>query len=135
MKVCCFVAIFLLAFASSVGQPREKLIVLEQEFKLKIGETAKLKPEGMEVEFHSVAEDSRCPTGVNCVWAGNAKILLKVKKDAGQPADVELNTNINPKTSRYLEYELRLRELRPYPASDTTIKSSEYEVTLTVHKL
>ena len=135
MKLYVFVAIFLVTFASSVGQPREKLIVLEQEFKLKIGESAKSKPDGLEVEFHSVAEDSRCPRGVNCVWAGNAKILLKVKKDAGKPADVELNTNINPKTSRYLEYELRLRELRPYPESDSTIKSSDYEVTLTLHKL
>ena len=96
-------------------QPREKLIVLEQEFKLKIGESAKSKPEGLEVEFDSVAEDSRCPKGVNCVWAGNAKIILKVKKDAAKPANVELNTNINPQTSRYLEYELRLKELRPYP--------------------
>lgn len=130
-----FVAIFLITFASIVAQPGEKLIVLEREFKLKIGESAKSKPEGLEVEFDSVAEDSRCPRGVTCVWAGNAKILLKVKKDAAKPAHVELNTSIDPRTSRYLEYELRLRELRPYPESDATIKSSDYEVTLTVHKL
>ena len=135
MKVYVFVAIFLLTFCSIVCQPREKLIVLEQEFKLKIGESAKSKPEGLEVEFDSVAEDSRCPKGVNCVWAGNAKIILKVKKDAAKPANVELNTNINPQTSRYLEYELRLKELRPYPESEATIKSSDYEITLTVHKL
>jgi hypothetical protein len=135
MKVYVFVAIFLLTFASIVTQPREKPIALQQEFKLKIGESAKSRPEGLEVEFHSVAEDSRCPRGVTCMWAGNAKILLKVKKDAAKPADVELNTNANPKTSRYLEYELRLRELKPYPESDATIKSSDYEVTLTVHKL
>jgi hypothetical protein len=54
---------------------------------------------------------------------------------AGNPSSVELNTNINPKTSRYLEYELRLKELKPYPESNATIKASDYEVTLTVHKL
>lgn len=135
MKRSVFVAVLLLTFASIAAQPGKRVIVLEQEFKLKIGESAKVPREGLKVEFESVAEDSRCPKGVNCVWAGNAKILLKVKKDAGKPANVELNTNINPKTSRYLEYELRLKELKPYPESNTTIKSSDYEVTLTVHKL
>ena len=102
---------------------------------MRIGESAKAIHEGLKVEFDSVAEDSRCPKDVNCIWAGNAKILLKVEKDAGKPTNVELNTNINPKTSRYLQYELRLKELKPYPESNSTIKASDYEVTLTVHKL
>ncbi len=135
MKRSVFFAVLLLTFASIAAQPGKRVIVLEQEFKLKIGEGAKAPGEGLKVEFDSVAEDSRCPKGVNCVWAGNAKIILKVKKDTGKPANVELNTNINPKTSRYLEYELRLKELKPYPESNATIKSSDYEVTLTVHKL
>jgi len=135
MKVYVFVTIFLVTFASVVGRPCEKVIVLDQELKLKIGESAKSKPGGLEVEFDSVADDSRCPRNVTCVWAGNAKIVLKVKKGAGKPANVELNTNINPKTSRYLEYELRVKELKPYPESEVRIKSSDYEVTLLVHKL
>jgi hypothetical protein len=135
MKRSVLFAVLLLTFASIAGQPVERVIVLDQEFKLKIGERAKAPREGLQVEFDSVPEDSRCPKDVTCVWAGNAKILLKVKKDALKPANVELNTNINPKTFRYLEYELSLKELRPYPESNTTIKSSDYEVTLTVHKL
>ena len=134
MKLSVFIAIFLLTFSSIAGQPKQKVIVLKQEFKLKIGESAKAG-EGLRIEFDSVAEDSRCPKGVTCVWAGNAKILLKVRKDAAKPASVELNTNINPKTARYLEYELRLEQLKPYPESNATTKSSDYEVTLTVHKL
>lgn len=123
MKFYVFVAISLLTLVSM------------QEIKLKIGESGKSKPEGIEVEFHSVAEDSRCPKGVTCVWAGNAKVLLKVKKNGAKPVEVELNTNSNPKTTNYLGYELRLKELKPYPESDVTIKSSDYEVTLTVDKL
>ena len=126
-------AILLLAFVSIAAQPAEKVIVLDQDFKLKVGESAQAS-EGLKIEFDSVTEDSRCPKGVTCVWAGNAKVLLKVKKDGGKAANVELNTNINPKTSRYLDYELRLKELKPYPESNATIKSSDYEVTLTVHR-
>ena len=135
MKRFVFFAVLLLTFACLGAQTRERVIVLDQEFKLKIGESAKASGEGLEVEFDSVTDDSRCPKGVTCVWAGNAKVLLKVKKDTGKAADVELNTNINPKTSRYLEYELRLKELKPYPEINTPIKSSDYEVTLTVHEL
>lgn len=135
MKLSVFVAIFVLTFSSSAAQPQRKVIVLKQEFKLKIGESARAPREGLQIEFDSVAEDSRCPKDVNCVWAGNAKILLKVKKDAAKPASVELNTNTNPKTFRYLEYELRLEELKPYPQSDARTKTSDYEVTLTVYKL
>ena len=99
MKRSVFVAVLLLTFASIAAQPGKRVIVLEQEFKLKIGESAEMPREGLKIEFDSVTEDSRCPKGVTCVWAGNAKILLKVKKDAAKPANVELNTNINPKTS------------------------------------
>lgn len=118
MKVYVFVAVFLLAFLSM------------QELKLKIGESGKSKP--LEIEFHSVVEDSRCPKGVTCMWAGNAKVLLKVKKNGAKPVDVELNTNSNPRTASYLGYELTLKELRPYPESGETIKPSDYEVILTV---
>ena len=135
MKLSVFVAVLLLTFSSIAVQPGKRVIVLEQEFRLKIGESARAAREGLQVEFDSVAEDSRCPKDVNCIWAGNAKILLKVKKDAAEPANLELNTNMDPRTSRYSEYELRLKELKPYPESKSTIKSSEYEVTLTVHKL
>jgi len=133
MKRTVFFAVLLLAFASIAAHSGERVIVLDQEFKLKIGESAKAS-EGLKIEFDSVTEDSRCPKGVTCVWAGNAKILLKVYKESGKAADLELNTNINPKTSRYLEYELNLKELKPYPESNAAIKSSDYEVTLKVHK-
>ena len=135
MRRSVFVAVLLLAFTSIAAQPGKRVIVLEQEFKLKMGESAEMPREGLKIEFDSVAEDSRCPKGVTCIWAGNAKILLKVKKDGGKHTNVELNTNINPKTCRYLEYELRLKELKPYPEGDQTIKSSDYEVILTMHKL
>ena len=130
-----YCAALLLIFASIAAQPGERVIVLDQEFKLKIGESAKAPRDGLKVHFDSVSEDSRCPKGVTCVWAGNAKILLKVETDTEKRANVELNTNINPKTSRYLEYELSLKELKPYPESNATIKSSDYEVTLTVRKV
>src|SRR5262245_40888783 len=123
MKRSVFVGVLLLTFACIAAHPWEKVIVLDQEFRLKVGESAKASAEGLNVEFDSVVEDSRCPKGVSCIWAGNAKVLLKVKTEGGKQADVALNTNANPKSSRYLDYELSLKELKPYPEGDVKIKS------------
>ena len=43
---------------------------------------------------------------------------------------MELNTNINPKSGRYLGYELSLEKLDPHPKADEQLKPSQYEATL-----
>jgi hypothetical protein len=32
----------------------------------------------LSVRFVELVEDSRCPTDTNCIWAGNAKIKIRV---------------------------------------------------------
>ncbi|MFD2563800.1 hypothetical protein [Aquimarina rubra] len=44
--------------------------------KLKPGKTINFKDSS--VKFLKVLEDSRCPTDVNCVWAGQAKVLIGI---------------------------------------------------------
>jgi LysM repeat protein len=51
---------------------------LNSPFQLKAGQTATVAPQGPIVEFVEVVEDSRCPTGVECVWAGRARILIRI---------------------------------------------------------
>src|SRR6185369_440519 len=70
--------------------------VLGQEFNLKIGQKARIKGEGLAISFGSVAEDSRCPEGVDCIWAGNGKIIVKLSKPNGDSTSIELNTNMKP---------------------------------------
>ncbi len=40
------------------------------------GETVVLK--GVSIKFMEVMEDSRCPEGVDCIWAGRAIVKAKV---------------------------------------------------------
>jgi hypothetical protein len=72
MKLPVLVAVFFLTFLSIAVPSKDKLIVLKKEFTLKVGETGKAPREQLQVDFISVADDSRCPKGVTCVWAGNA---------------------------------------------------------------
>lgn len=135
MKLTVLVAIVLLMFSSIAVPSKDKLIVLKKEFTLKVGETGKAPREQLQVEFVSVADDSRCPKGVTCVWAGNAKVLLKFSKGNSKPVEMELNTNIKPRIIPYFGYELRLEKLDPYPEASGPINPSDYVVTLSVHKV
>eukprot|EP00657_Telonema_sp_P-1_P004455 TRINITY_DN20311_c0_g1_i1.p1 TRINITY_DN20311_c0_g1~~TRINITY_DN20311_c0_g1_i1.p1 ORF type:complete len:118 (-),score=31.44 TRINITY_DN20311_c0_g1_i1:150-503(-) len=44
------------------------------------GETITL--DGIKIKFAEVLEDSRCPTNVNCIWAGRAKVKVEVTSNA-----------------------------------------------------
>ena len=107
---------------------------LDQSFEFRVGETVTVNGEALTVEFTGVPEDSRCPTGVQCIWAGNARVQLVLAK-GGKAAGIELNTNLDPKKAPYLEYEVELLGLTPYPtAKGGPIAQSQYRATLVVRK-
>ena len=110
---------------------------LNREFKLKVGQEVQVKEAGIKLSLNSIVEDSRCPTGVNCIWAGNAKIsvkLSKAKTDTASATSVELNTGAGAKSSTYEGYEVRLVRLDPYPKEGVKISKDAYVATLWVCK-
>jgi hypothetical protein len=116
-------------------QPRKvEVIRLGQEFELKINQEAAIEGEGLAVVFESVLEDSRCPEGVDCIWSGNAKIRIRSSKQKHAPAPIELNTNVGPKNSSYLDYEIKLVALKPRPKADKPVQSNEYKAALIITK-
>ena len=135
MKLPAFVVILLIMLFAATTKPRQRVIKLNQEFTLKFGQSARSEGSGLKITFASVREESRCPKGVTCVWAGNAKVLIEISKDDGGSAAFQLNTNINPKSVRYLGYELSLEKLDPYPRADEQLKPSDYEATLLLRNL
>ena len=103
------------------------------EFKLKVGQEVKVHEAGIKVSLNAVVEDSRCPTGVQCIWAGNGKVSVRLSKDKSEAVSVELNTG-EPKSSTYEGYEVRLVRLDPYPKNGSTISKDDYVATLMVCK-
>ena len=67
------------------------------------------------IKFVTVMEDSRCPVDVNCIWAGNAKIQVKVTDRRGHTKMMELNTNGEPKGDQFGPYAISLVNLTPKP--------------------
>jgi hypothetical protein len=54
-------------------------------FRLTYGERKTIEPEGLNITFQELIEDSRCPRGVVCFWEGRVVFTLKVEtgKDEG----------------------------------------------------
>jgi hypothetical protein len=127
---------FFAFFSHLFAQQSRKAEVIRsgQEFELKINQEAVIEGEGLSVVFESVLEDSRCPEGVDCIWSGNAKIRLRSSKQKHTPAPIELNTNIEPKSSSYLDYEIKLVALKPRPKADKPVQSNEYKAALIITK-
>ncbi|HYR07728.1 MAG TPA: hypothetical protein VEQ60_08160 [Longimicrobium sp.] len=108
-------------------------VTLDQPFTLRVGRSATVAGEGLTVSFEAVPSDSRCPTGVQCVWAGDAVVQVVLSKD-GKAFGAELHTNLEPTSVDYLNYNVRLVSLDPYPSSTNPIPQSQYRATFVVTK-
>jgi len=126
-------AALMLSCAGQAGGGKQ--VTAGQEFKLKVGQEVRLKAERVKVRFASVVEDSRCPEGVDCIWAGNAKVSLVLEREGGARRVVELNTNVEPKTAAAEGYEVRLTNLSPYPQAEKKIDPKQYAATLVVGRV
>ena len=88
------------------------------------------------VRFVAVAEDSRCPADVTCVWAGNGAVRIAVEV-AGEAVIETLNTNpaVGPDALEVSEHVIRLVALDPAPSAGRPIPAGAYRVTLEVASL
>ena len=84
------------------------------------------------LSFAEVREDSRCPTDVVCIWAGNAVVRLGLAVGTGPTAPYDLNTTTDPREMVYGVYRITLVGLAPAPLSTSTIPLSGYRATLRV---
>jgi hypothetical protein len=107
-----------------------------REFKLKVGQQVTVKGTKLRIRFVAVENDSRCPSDVTCVWAGNAAVQFQLGTGRGSKT-VTLNTSKSPSfagETEYGGYKLKLVDLSPYPRSDRKIARGDYTATLLVSK-
>ena len=111
---------------------------LGREFEMKVNWVQGLDRGRLRLKFVRVASDSRCPEDVDCVWAGNAEVLIEVSGRVWQERrTLTLNTNAGPDRpaeARYGRYTLKLTGLAPRPRSTGKIAPGRYTATLLVSK-
>jgi len=109
---------------------------LDREFTLKVGESTNVKGTRLRIRFVAVENDSRCPSDVTCVWAGNAAVRLQLGMGS-RSKTVTLNSSNSPSFTSEIEYQgykVKLVGLSPYPRSNQKIEKRDYRATLLVSK-
>jgi len=105
-----------------------------QQVSLRINNQKSVMRDRLRIRFVAV-EDSRCPQDANCVWAGNAKVTIKVTNRRGQSRTFDLNTNLPDKSARFDGYEIKLGTVSPYPRSNIRINRNGYTASFTITKI
>jgi hypothetical protein len=133
----------LLLVGSSVsadGTPRAKrrnpVMHFRSDLKLSPGQEVAVARTKLRIKFTAVENDSRCPSDVNCVWAGNAAVKLELS-GLGKGKSVTLNTSKAGQfvsETIYQGYKVKLLDLSPYPRSTQKISPGDYQATLLVIK-
>ena len=107
-----------------------------ESFTLAVGERATLDAVHTSVRFLAVAEDSRCPSQAQCVWAGDGAVVLEIAPATGDAAEDTLHTNpeSGPGAVVLAGYELTLLMLDPYPEIPGDIAPNAYRATLALYE-
>src|SRR3989338_905091 len=65
---------------NTIPSPETVEATLDTPFTLSLSETMQIKIDdayGLNLTFTSVENDSRCPIGTQCIWAGEATVQIK----------------------------------------------------------
>jgi len=90
---------------------------------------------GFKIKFAEMVEDSRCPADVQCIWAGNAKVRIEVRRGRSLSKSFELNSTTAPNGVKYNGYEITLKELTPRPRTNARINPDKYEAVFEIKKV
>ena len=111
-------------------------------FQLKINQVASIESENLKIKFLNITEDSRCPSDegldyrINCVWAGQATVVVNILKNNQNLGDFSLESRTaDSAVKNFDRYSIKLTKVEPYPKGGQTIELSDYIVTIIVSKI
>jgi hypothetical protein len=92
---------------------------------VKVGLDQTIDLDGTSITFLKVIEDSRCPNGVDCIWAGEAKVLVRIGSVDGETVEKTLTfkNGMSVIAGLFNNKELQFLQLTPYP--DANISEAE----------
>ncbi len=105
-----------------------------QRASIKINNQKRFSQSKLTVKFVSLVEDSRCPQGVDCIWAGNAKIKVEISNGRSRET-FEINTNVGARGAQFGGYAINLTELTPYPRANARLNRYAYKATFEIRRL
>jgi hypothetical protein len=123
----------LLAIASvaSAGGDRQTPV----ELVLALNESRALPQSPLSLTFEAVVEDSRCPTGTECIWEGNAAVRVRLDERGKTSVTHIVNTSSRfPQSFEHGDVRVRLVKVEPYPGYDAPVCSEDYRITVAISR-
>jgi hypothetical protein len=104
-----------------------------ERVELRVGASAPVSGTRTTITFERVRDDSRCPTGVTCIWEGDAIVVLSLHTGTNERATVEVHQNPRfPRQATAQGVTVALEALEPYPEADKPVPAGAYMVKLRV---
>lgn len=131
-----FLITLLLSLTSFICNKNNDSDKLGQTLTLKLNESVDIQKDQLTVTFKEVVEDSRCPTGVECVWEGQASIKLDINN--AESVAIILRAGKDDLAKDTLNgFIYTLLEVSPYPDATVTlpIPLKDYTIDIQVDKL
>jgi len=99
---------------------------------LKYKECVDISDFGFKICLDSILNDSRCPSGVVCVWEGDAELGFSIK-NADEIKLFRLHTQGNFQRDTTINgLKISLESLTPYPAFGSEIDQKDYSAEIKV---
>lgn len=131
MKTIFLSLILTLVFGGALSAQAQR----SQTLRVRVNQQKSLVRDNLKIRFVSLIEDSRCPEGTRCVWAGNAQIRVRITDARGRSQVFEMNTNTGAKGASFGGYAVNLIDLQPQLRENVRINRNAYTATFSVNRL
>jgi len=90
----------------------------------------------LKIEIGKIS-DSRCPTGVVCIWQGEATVTIRALHflSSSMMGDVTLSTFHNPTDTLGSTWSFKLLNVKPYPVYQQEVDSSSLVTTMVINRI
>lgn len=124
-----------LLFLTGCAQKEELPPLSENEVSIRFEQKVTLPTQGLVIQFAAIESDSRCPTGVECIWEGEVLVKLSISQTDQEPVSVVLGLSPRPEVqkSRIVDgHTVELISVNPYPIHGVTVPYKKYEIVVKV---
>lgn len=126
-----FTALFVLFSFTAEAQNDEERTTPQILSKLSVGNSVMLEDGLTQVTFLKVIEDSRCPTGVTCMWAGQVVFELEITSpNSSEIVTFKIGSHSGVLITTLKELEVFAVSMKPYPKAGDTLDFSTYSLSL-----
>lgn len=104
-----------------------------------MGDYQQIAGTDLSIKYNGIIEDSRCPEGMTCVWAGVAVTELEVMTPSSRPRTIQLATTEMEsrglkKSETVYGYDISLKTVSPYPSKNEKPAGTKNSIGLEIQK-